>query len=51
MTGKPGMLQSVGSQRIRHNLATEQQHEYSASQKANLLSTHPFLIPQGVGMG
>ena len=24
-TGKPGMLQSVGSQRIRHELATEQQ--------------------------
>ena len=24
-TGKPGVLQSKGSQRIRHNLATEQQ--------------------------
>ena len=24
-TGKPGMLQSVGSQRVRHNWATEQQ--------------------------
>ena len=24
-TGKPGMLQSMGSQRVRHNLATEQQ--------------------------
>ena len=23
-TGKPGMLQSVGSQGVRHNLATEQ---------------------------
>ena len=23
-TGKPGVLQSMGSQRIRHNLATEQ---------------------------
>ena len=42
---------AVWSQRIKHNLATEQQHEYSASEKANLLSTHLFLIPQGVGMG
>ena len=24
-TGKPGMLQSIGSQRVRHDLATEQQ--------------------------
>ena len=40
-----------GSQRIKHNLATEQKHEYSASEKANLLSIHPFRIPQGVGMG
>ena len=24
-TGKPGVLQSMGSQRVRHNLATEQQ--------------------------
>ena len=30
-TGKPGMLQSTGSQRVRHKLATEQQQgrEYS----------------------
>ena len=27
-TGKPGMLQSMGSQNVRHNLATEQQHVY-----------------------
>ena len=26
-TGKPGMLQSMGSQRIGHNLATEQQQQ------------------------
>ena len=26
-TGKPGMLQSIGLQRIRHNLATEQQQQ------------------------
>ena len=25
-TGKPGMLQSMGLQRIGHDLATEQQH-------------------------
>ena len=25
-TGKPGMLQSMGSQRVRHDWATEQQH-------------------------
>ena len=25
MTGKPGVLQSMGSQRAGHNLATEQQ--------------------------
>ena len=25
-TGKPGVLQSVGSQRVRHDWATEQQH-------------------------
>ena len=25
-TGKPGVLQSIGSQRVRHNLTTEQQH-------------------------
>ena len=25
MTGKPGMLQSIGSQRVGHHLATKQQ--------------------------
>ena len=25
-TGKPGMLQSMGSQKVRHNLTTEQPH-------------------------
>ena len=25
-TGKPGVLQSMGLQRVRHDLATEQQH-------------------------
>ena len=27
MTGKPGVLQSMGSQRVGHNLATEQQQQ------------------------
>ena len=27
-TGKPGVLQSMGPQRVRHNLATEQQQYY-----------------------
>ena len=27
-TGKPGMLQSMGSQRVRHNWATEQQRPH-----------------------
>ena len=27
-TGKPGELQSMGSQRVRHKLATEQQQQY-----------------------
>ena len=26
-TGKPGLLQSMGLQRVRHNLATEQQQQ------------------------
>ena len=26
-TGRPGVLQSIGSQRVRHNLATEQQQQ------------------------
>ena len=30
--GKAGMLQSMGSQRVRHNLATEQQQQYSVTQ-------------------
>ena len=29
-TGKPGMLQSMGLQRVRHNLVTEQQQNFGA---------------------
>ena len=41
-TGKPGMLQSMGSQRVRHDWATEQQHEPK--------SKHwwPYLQRQGI---
>ena len=28
VTGKPGVLQSVGSQKVRHDLATEHQQQY-----------------------
>ena len=28
-TGKPGVLQYLGSQRVKHNLATEQQQQFS----------------------
>ena len=31
MTGKPGMLLSVGLQRVRHNLAMEQQYQEISS--------------------
>ena len=33
-TGKPGMLQSMGSQKVRHNLATEQQQQLEKKVKA-----------------
>ena len=38
-TGKPGMLQSMGSQRVRHNWATEQLIYHSLS------SSLPDLVP------
>ena len=28
VTGNEGMLQSIGSQKVRHDLVTEQQKEY-----------------------
>ena len=31
MTGKPGMLQSMGLQKVRHGLATEQQDRHITS--------------------
>ena len=52
MTGKPGVLQSVGLQRVRHNLAPEQQtttvnaHRFLvwARKIKKLLTTSPELI-------
>ena len=41
MTGKPGMLQSMGSQKVRYDLATERQ-EYDVS---SLLQTSFSLFP------
>ena len=32
-TGKPGVLQSMGSQKVRHNLATEQKQIWKASRR------------------
>ena len=32
--GKPGMLQSMWSQRVRHDLATEQHFLYNVASKA-----------------
>ena len=39
-TGKPGVLQFMGSRRVAHNLATEQQEE---SWNSHLISTNLFL--------
>ena len=36
-TGKPGVLQSMGSQRVKHSLATEQQEEETPDNKVSLL--------------
>ena len=49
-TGKPGVLQSMGSQRVRHNLATGQQQQYTISSTLPhalqiLNKFHPFTLP------
>ena len=41
-TGKPGMLQSMGLQRVRHNLVTEQQQLRSDSVTHTHTHTHLF---------
>ena len=33
--GKPGVLQFMGSQRVRHDLATEQQQQLSKTQEGS----------------
>ena len=43
-TEKPGVLQSVGSQRVRHNLATEQQQQLKRRALLLLLKIH-FCLP------
>ena len=49
-TGEPGVLQSMGSQRVRHNLATEQQQtqlirERPSRREQKSSSEHPSLNP------
>ena len=46
-TGKPGMLQPMGSQRVRHNWATEQQHKKMHWKE--ILHTPVMLFPYGGG--
>ena len=40
MTGKPGVLQSMGSQRVGHDLATEQQQHHSIVSVCRVLFIH-----------
>ena len=42
-TGKPGVLHSMGSQRVRHDLATKQQHIYRASLVAQSVKNLPAM--------
>ena len=42
-TGNPGMLQSMGLQRVKHDWETEQDHTYIPS----LMSLPPFRLPPG----
>ena len=48
-TGKPGMLQSMGSQRVRHELVTEQQVNILRRMRKYyiFLITHPEVIEVG----
>ena len=40
-TGKPGMLQSIGLQRVRHNLVTDQQQQMSTGFNLKLIAMLP----------
>ena len=39
-TGKPGVLQSTGLQRVGHNLVTEQQHTWFLKNAISMLLLH-----------
>ena len=41
-TRNPGVLQTLGSQRVRHDLATEQQQRYGEKTWASILSPRPL---------
>ena len=43
-TGEPGVLQSLGSQRVRHNLVTEQQQTVLESPKASTLNYKSYFF-------
>ena len=43
MTEEPGMLQSMGLQRVRHNLAVEQQQQHMPG---TILGTYIFYYPE-----
>ena len=43
-TGEPSMLQSVGSQRIGHNLATKQQQNRSFRTELNTCASYFYYI-------
>ena len=49
-TGKPGMLQSMGSQRVRHNWGTEQQHKCLGMHHAILPTSFYQTIFLGIAM-
>ena len=44
-TGNPGVLQSVGSQKVGHGWATEQQQEYTILKLLSLLASDTALFP------
>ena len=45
-TEEPGGLQSTGSQRVRHDLATEQQQPCSAVHHSTTYSSRPWKQPR-----
>ena len=45
-TEEPGGLQSTGSQRVRHDLATQQQQPCSAVHHSTIYSSRPWKQPR-----